>query len=96
MLDFYKGMDISSLPQSLSEGMQVKDRDGSDISPFELLKKYGVNAVRLRLWNQPECVPDAKGYCNLEYTLQMAKKNQRKRYEFSVGFPLFRFLGGSC
>ena len=86
MLDFYKGMDISSLPQSLSEGMQVKDRDGSDISPFELLKKYGVNAVRLRLWNQPECVPDAKGYCNLEYTLQMAKKIKENGMSFLLDF----------
>lgn len=86
MLDFYKGMDISSLPQSLSEGMKVKDRDGSDISPFELLKKYGVNAVRLRLWNQPECVPDAKGYCNLEHTLQMAKKIKENGMSFLLDF----------
>lgn len=86
MLDFYKGMDISSLPQNLSEGMQVKDRDGSDTAPFELLKKYGVNAVRLRLWNHPECVPEAKGYCDLGHTLQMAREIKENDMSFLLDF----------
>lgn len=53
MLDFYKGVDISSLPESLAEGMKTFDRDGREMEPFALLKKYGVNAIRLRIWNQP-------------------------------------------
>ena len=48
MLDFYKGVDISSLPESLAEGMKTFDRDGREMEPFVLLKKYGVNAIRLR------------------------------------------------
>ncbi|MDE7046077.1 MAG: arabinogalactan endo-1,4-beta-galactosidase, partial [Acetatifactor sp.] len=86
MLDFYRGMDISSLPQSLAEGMRVKDRDGLEMEPFELLKKYGVNSVRLRIWNDPGAVPQAKGYCDLEHTLQMAEKIKENHMSFLLDF----------
>lgn len=86
MLDFYKGVDISSLPQNLAEGMIVRDRDGSVTEPFELLKKYGVNSVRLRIWNDPESVPEAKGYCSLEHTLQMAGKIKEHHMSFLLDF----------
>lgn len=86
MLDFYRGMDISFLPQCLDEGMLVRDRDGSEIEPFELLKKYGVNSVRLRIWNNPEKVPEAKGYCDLEHTLRMARKIKEYGMSFLLDF----------
>lgn len=86
MLDFYRGMDISSLPQSLAEGMRVRDRDGLETEPFELLKKYGVNSVRLRIWNDPEAVPQAKGYCSLEHTVRMAEKIKENQMSFLLDF----------
>lgn len=86
MLDFYKGMDISFLPQCLDEGMTVRDRDGTPTEPFALLKKYGVNSVRLRLWNEPERVPEAKGYCSLEHTLKMAEKIRENGMSFLLDF----------
>ena len=86
MLDFYKGMDISFLPQCIDEGMQIRDRDGSSIAPFELLKKYGVNAVRLRIWNDPHQVAEAKGYCDLEHTVQMARKIKEYDMSFLLDF----------
>jgi len=86
MLDFYRGMDISSLPQGLAEGLQVRDRDGSETTPFELLKKYGVNSVRLRIWNDPEAVPEAEGYCSLEHTLRMAEKIKENHMSFLLDF----------
>ena len=86
MMDFYKGMDISFLPQCLDEGMQIRDRDGSDIMPFDLLKKYGVNAVRLRIWNDPHQVPEAKGYCDLEHTMRMARKIREYGMSFLLDF----------
>lgn len=79
---FYKGMDLSFLPQGADEGMQVKDFDGTVTEPLALAKKYGVNSVRLRLWNEPEKVPEAKGYCNLAHTLRMAK--EIKKYGMSL------------
>ena len=48
---FYKGMDISFLPQCLDNGMVVKDFDGTIMEPFALLKKYGwVCLLQPALW----------------------------------------------
>lgn len=84
--DFYKGVDISFLPQCLDAGMRVKDFDGSEKEPFELLKKYGVNAVRLRIWHTPENVPASGGYCDLSHTMDMAKKIKNCGMQFMLDF----------
>ena len=73
-LDFYKGVDISSLPECLAQGMRVKDFDGTETEPLALLQKYGVNAVRLRIWHTPANEPFSGGYCDLEHTIGMAKQ----------------------
>ncbi|MCM1181881.1 MAG: arabinogalactan endo-1,4-beta-galactosidase [Roseburia sp.] len=83
---FYKGMDLSFLPQGADEGMQVKDFDGTVMEPLALAKKYGVNSVRLRLWNEPERVPEAKGYCNLAHTIRLAKEIKRQDMSFMLDF----------
>lgn len=84
--DFYKGMDISSLPELLDEGMQVKDFDGTPMDSFVLLQKYGVNSIRLRIWNKPENIPESKGYCDLQHTLQMAKRIKAHGMHFLLDF----------
>lgn len=84
--DFYKGMDISFLPELLEEGMQIKDFDGTIIEPFSLISKYGVNAIRLRIWNNPEHVPESKGYCSLAHTIEMAKKIRAHGMSFMLNF----------
>lgn len=84
--DFYKGMDISFLPELLEEGMQIKDFDGTIIEPFSLISKYGVNAIRLRIWNNPEHVPESKGYCSLAHTIEMAKKIKAHGMSFMLDF----------
>lgn len=84
--EFYKGMDISSLPQCMEEGMAVKDFDGTVMEPFLLLQKYGVNSIRLRIWKKPENVPESGGYCNLEHTLAMAKKIKAHDMHFLLDF----------
>lgn len=83
---FYKGMDLSFLPQGMDEGMQVKDFDGTVMEPLALAKKYGVNSVRLRLWNQPENVPEAKGYCSLAHTIGLAKEIKKYGMSFMLDF----------
>lgn len=86
MLDFYMGADISSLPRNLAEGMAVRDRDGRETEVFELLGKYSVNSIRLRIWNDPKCVPEARGYCDLEHTLGMARKIKENHMSFLLDF----------
>ena len=85
-LGFCKGMDISGLPRYLDDGMQVKDMDGTPIEPFELLKKYDVNSIRLRIWVNPENEPYSRGYCNLEHTLKMAKQVKENGMSFMLDF----------
>ncbi len=84
--EFYHGVDISFLPQQLDQGMRVYDRDGKETEIFALLKKYGVNAVRLRLWHTPENVKESGGYCNLKHTLQMAEKIRENGMSFLLDF----------
>ena len=84
--DFYKGMDISFLPEFLEEGMQIKDFDGAITDPFALIANYGVNAIRLRIWNNPELVPESKGYCSLAHTIAMAKKIKAHGMSFMLDF----------
>ncbi len=84
--DFYKGVDISFLPRYMEEGMQVRDFDGTAADPFFLLKKYGVNSVRLRIWKNPDNVPESGGYCSLVHTLAMAKKIKEWGMHFLLDF----------
>lgn len=83
---FYKGMDLSFITQGEDEGMITKDFDGTVMDPFDLVAKYGVNAVRLRLWNQPENVPESKGYCGLEDTIALAKRIKAHDMSFMLDF----------
>lgn len=86
MRDFYKGMDISSLVELEAQGIEIKDFDATVIDAFDLMKKYGVNSVRLRLWNNPENVPESKGYCNLEHTIALAKRSKAHKMSFLLDF----------
>ena len=62
---FVKGVDISFLAEYEEAGMVVKDIDGTPVETFDLLEKYGVNAVRLRLWHTPANIVESGGYCSL-------------------------------
>ena len=86
LLDFYRGMDISFVPQQLDQGVRMRDMDGAEMEPFALIKKYGVNAIRLRIWNNPENVKESGGYCSLDHTLKMAKKIQENGMSFLLDF----------
>ena len=50
-MEFQKGMDLSFIPELEDAGVQVKDFDGTIMDPLDLVQKYGVNSVRLRIWN---------------------------------------------
>lgn len=84
--DFYKGMDLSGLPRYREEGMQIRDFDGTVSEPFALLKKYGVNSVRLRIWKDPDNVPESGGYCSLGHTLATAKEIGKWDMHFLLDF----------
>lgn len=50
--DRIKGMDVSTLVEEEACGAKFFD-EGVERDLFDILEKYGVNSVRLRLWNDP-------------------------------------------
>ncbi len=49
-----RGADISFLPEIEESGIQFYDQNGVASSMVDIIKKYGVNTIRLRLWHTPE------------------------------------------
>jgi arabinogalactan endo-1,4-beta-galactosidase len=85
-MNFIKGMDISFLTELLERGACFHDKEGNRREIFELLKENGVNSIRLRIWNEPENVPESKGYCSLKHTIAMAKKIKENDMSFFLDF----------
>ena len=49
---FYQGADLSYVNELEDNGVKYH-KDGADVDPFTLLRSYGANIVRLRLWHNP-------------------------------------------
>ncbi|MDK2910757.1 MAG: beta-galactosidase, partial [Bacteroidales bacterium] len=87
---FMNGADISFLPQLEEEGIKFYDY-GSQQSEnaFDILKRYGFNYVRLRIFydpSQPQGYAPGKGYCNLSQTLAMAQRIKAAGMKFLLDF----------
>ncbi|WP_431108958.1 glycosyl hydrolase 53 family protein [Winogradskyella poriferorum] len=70
------GADISFLPQLEARGIKFHD-DGFEKDAIQILKDHGFNYIRLRVFVNPENeegYSPEKGFCGLDYTLQMAKR----------------------
>ncbi len=83
---FKKGVDISSVPELVKAGVAFYDSEGVRRKIFDILKENNVNSVRLRIWNEPENVPESKGFCNLTYTMEMAHKIKKYGMHFVLDF----------
>lgn len=76
MVEFIKGMDISTLLEQEACGAHYYD-NGKEGDLLEILKRYGANSVRLRLWNDPyaeDGTPYGAGTNDLDKTIIMAKR----------------------
>ena len=51
-MDYIKGMDLSTLLELERLGAKYFD-GGVERDILDIMKDYGVNAVRLRIWNDP-------------------------------------------
>ena len=85
-MKFLKGMDLSNLPQLIDEGKEIRDFDGSYIDALDLVENNGVNAVRLRIWNEPSNVPESGGYCDFDRTLKFGQEIKRRDMSFMLDF----------
>lgn len=77
-MKFYKGIDLSSLAEVERLGGRFYDH-GVEKDVFDILQTYGVNAVRLRLWNDPyteDGRPYGAGTNDLPTTIALVKRAQ--------------------
>ena len=75
-MDFIKGFDISSLLEVERCGGTFRDGGGPE-DLFAILRRYGANWVRLRLWNDPYDENGNRyggGTCDLPTVLELARR----------------------
>jgi arabinogalactan endo-1,4-beta-galactosidase len=77
---FIRGADISFTPQIEDLGGKYTE-NGAQKDLLDILKKNGVNYVRLRLWHTP-----IDGYCGLQRTLAYAVRIKSKGFKFLLDF----------
>ena len=83
-----KGMDISTLLEEEACGAKYYDF-GEEADLLDILKRYGVNSVRLRLWNDPydeQGNPYGAGTNDLDKTICMAKRAKASGMGFLLDY----------
>lgn len=83
---FIKGADVSSLQAVENYGGKFYDFNGKEKDALKILKENGVNYLRLRIWNEPTQSFDAGDYCNLDHTVQMAKRIKKEGFKLLINF----------
>jgi len=78
-----KGADISWMTEMESKGYTWKDNDGNTKELLPLLKEYDLNAVRLRVWVNPEN-SGAKGWCNIDDLASKAEKAKNNGLDIMI------------
>ncbi len=88
MESYIKGMDVSSLLEVEACGGTFTDHGISD-SAMGILSRYGMNLVRLRLWNDPY-TPDGKSYgagtCDLPCVMTLARRAKNMGIRWLLDF----------
>lgn len=84
-LAFAKGADVSWLPQMEATGYRFYDTDGKEKDCLQLLKKRGMNTIRLRVFVNPS-QDKASGHCSKEETVAMALRAQKAKMRIMIDF----------
>lgn len=79
--EFWLGADISGTTLEESKGVVYKDKYGKPTEITRQMKDYGLNAVRLRVWVNPE-----GGWSSKEDVLEMAKRAKALGMEIMIDF----------
>ena len=83
VVDFYKGADISWVTELESKGHKFYNANGDERECTALMKEYGMNAIRLRVWVDPK---EHDNWCNKEDLLVKAKRAKALDMEVMVDF----------
>lgn len=71
--DFIKGADVSMLPEMESLGGKFYDMDGTQMDELAIMKKYGINWIRVRIWNNPSH-ENGGGYTTAERAIALTQR----------------------
>ena len=83
VVDFYKGADISWVTELESKGQKFYNANGEERECTALMKEYGMNAIRLRVWVDPK---EHDNWCNKEDLLIKAKRVKALGMEVMIDF----------
>lgn len=87
-MDMIKGVDISSLLEVERCGGVFRD-GGEELDALTILRRYGVNWVRLRLWNDPYSETGEEyggGGCDMAAVLTLARRAKRLGMKWLLDF----------
>jgi arabinogalactan endo-1,4-beta-galactosidase len=82
------GADISFLPELEARGMKFFDH-GQPEDAIQILKKYGFNYIRIRIFNDPAAdsgYSPKKGFCDMEHCKAMARRIKSAGMKFLLDF----------
>lgn len=86
----YLGGDISLLPAYKANGTVYKNKDGLAACPYEIFKESGWNAMRVRLFVNPDNAPQAnkdEGVCqDLDYVVGLCKQIKNHGFKLMLDF----------
>lgn len=82
---FAKGADVSWLPQMEATGYKFYDKNGNEKDCLQLLKDKGMDAIRLRVFVNPNN-DKASGHCSKEETVAMALRAQKLGMRIMIDF----------
>jgi len=85
-INFYKGVDISSIISLENSGIRFYDTNGQQIDIFKMFASVGVNCIRVRIWNNPKSA-NGKTYGGGNNDLEVAREIGSRAA--SAGLPLF-------
>ena len=89
-LSFYKGADISWITEMEKDGKKFYNAAGKETDGFQLMKELGMNAIRLRVWVNPE---KAYGnFCNQADVVAKAKRAKEAGMEVMIDFHYSDFF----
>jgi arabinogalactan endo-1,4-beta-galactosidase len=78
---FVKGADISWITEMEASGRKFYDRNGKEMDCFDLMKSLGMNAIRLRVWVDPQ-----GGWNGVKDVLAKAKRAKALNMQLLIDF----------
>ena len=87
-MKYYKGMDISTLLEVEKCGGRFYD-NGQEKEVLDILKSYDINAVRIRLWNDPYSEsgePYGAGTNDFDSVVELSKRAKEKGFDILLDY----------